>query len=74
MPIIYEEELRAAVRAADYVGLPVAVHCHGTEAIKMCIRCGVRTVEHSSIMDDECIEMYKGFRPFLPYADHVAHG
>lgn len=59
MPIIYEEELRAAVRAADYVGLPVAVHCHGTEAIKMCIRCGVRTVEHSSIMDDECIEMYK---------------
>ena len=59
MPIIYEEELQAACRAADYVGLPVAVHCHGTEAIKMCIRCGVRTVEHSSIMDDECIEMYK---------------
>lgn len=58
MPIIYEEELQAACRAADYVGLPVAVHCHGTEAIKMCIRCGVRTVEHSSIMDEECIEMY----------------
>jgi len=58
-PIIYEEELAAAVRAADYVGLPVAVHCHGTEGIKMCIRCGVRTVEHSSIMDEECIRMYK---------------
>lgn len=58
-PIIYEEELAAAVRAADYAGLPVAVHCHGTEGIKMCIRCGVRTVEHSSIMDDECIRMYK---------------
>lgn len=58
MPIIYEEELAAAVRAADYAGLPVAVHCHGTEAIKMCIRCGVRTVEHSSIMDEECIRMY----------------
>lgn len=59
MPIIYEEELAAAVRAADYVGLPVAVHCHGTKGIKMCIRCGVRTVEHSTVMDDECIEMYK---------------
>ena len=35
MPIIYEEELAAACTAADYVGLPVAVHCHGTEAIKM---------------------------------------
>ena len=25
----------------------------------MCIRCGVRTVEHSTIMDDECIRMYQ---------------
>ena len=66
MPIIYEEELQAAVKAADYVGLPVAVHCHGTEAIKMCIRCGVRTVEHSSIMDDECIRMYKDSTTSFP--------
>ncbi len=66
MPIIYEEELAAACRAADYVGLPVAVHCHGTEAIKMCIRCGVRTVEHSSIMDDECIEMYANTNRSFP--------
>lgn len=58
-PIIYEEELKAACQAADYVDLPVAVHCHGTEGIKMCIRSGVRTVEHSTIMDDECIRMFK---------------
>lgn len=65
-PIIFEEELQAACRAADYVGLPVAVHCHGTEGIKMCIRCGVRTVEHSSIMDDECIRMYKATDKTFP--------
>lgn len=58
-PIIYENELQAACDAAAYVDLPVAVHCHGTDGIKMCIRTGVRTVEHSSIMDDECIRMYK---------------
>ena len=58
-PIIYEKELKAACQAAHYVNLPVAVHCHGTEGIKMCIRNGVRTVEHSTIMDDECIRMYK---------------
>ena len=58
-PIIYEKELKAACQAAKYVNLPVAVHCHGTEGIKMCIRNGVRTVEHSTIMDDECIRMYK---------------
>lgn len=58
-PIIYENELQAACDAAAYVDLPVAVHCHGTDGIKMCIRTGVRTVEHSSIMGDECIRMYK---------------
>ncbi len=57
--IIFEEELKAACTAARYVDLPVAVHCHGTDGIKMCIRNGVRTVEHSTIMDDECIRMYK---------------
>lgn len=59
IPIITEEELKSACDTAAYVGLPVAVHCHGTDGIKMCIRSGVRTVEHSSIMDDECIRMYK---------------
>jgi len=57
--IIREEELQAACDMAKYVNRPVAVHCHGAEGIKMCIRCGVRTIEHSSILDDECIRMYK---------------
>lgn len=58
-PIIYERELKAACDAAAYINLPVAVHCHGSEGIKMCIRSGVRTVEHSTVLDDECIRMYQ---------------
>ncbi len=57
--IIMEDELQALCDAAKYVNLYVAAHCHGTQAIKMCIRCGVRTIEHSSILDEESIEMYK---------------
>ncbi len=57
-PIIMEEELLEACKTAAFVNRPVAVHCHGKEGIKMCIRCGVRTVEHSSVMDEECIRMY----------------
>lgn len=57
--IIFEEELQAACRAANTVGVPVAVHCHGSEGVKMCIRNGVRTVEHSSIIDEECIRLYQ---------------
>ena len=58
-PIVTEEEMKAICEMADFVGLPVAVHCHGSEGIKRCIRNGVRTIEHSSIMDDECLRMYK---------------
>ena len=79
IPIIFERELEAACEAADYVKRPVAVHCHGTDAIKMCIRCGVRTVEHSTLMDDEVIEMYlksgKTFPipTFSPVIDFIEH-
>lgn len=65
-PIIFEKELKAACEAASYAGLPVAVHCHGAEGIKMCIRCGVRTVEHSTLVDEEGIRMYKATDQTFP--------
>ncbi|MGN0733016.1 MAG: amidohydrolase family protein [Emergencia sp.] len=58
-PIVTEEEMKAVCEMADFVGRPVSVHCHGAEGIKRCIRNGVRTIEHSSVMDDECLRMYK---------------
>lgn len=58
--IISEEELAALVKAANIIGLPVVGHAHGAEGIKMAIRAGVRTIEHSSLMDDECLALYKG--------------
>ena len=57
--ILEEEEMKAICEMARFVNLPVSVHCHGSEGIKMCIRNGVRTIEHSSIMDDECLRLYK---------------
>lgn len=41
------DELRAVVEAAREVGLPVAAHAHGTEAIGFCARAGVDTIEHA---------------------------
>jgi imidazolonepropionase-like amidohydrolase len=46
-------ELRAAVRAAAGLGLPVAAHAHGTEGIARAVAAGVHTVEHCSWMDLE---------------------
>lgn len=58
-PIIFKEELQAACKTADYIGLSVAFHCHDFEEIKMCIRCGVRTVERFIFMDSVCIRIYQ---------------
>jgi imidazolonepropionase-like amidohydrolase len=47
----------AAVEEAGRRGVHVAAHAHGTEGIKQAIRCGVRSVEHASLIDDEGIEL-----------------
>lgn len=60
--IVTEEELRTMVAVAASKDTYVACHCHGTEAIKLCIRCGVRTIEHASLIDDEGIEQLRNSR------------
>ena len=52
------KELQAMVDAAAACGTYVAAHCHGKPGILACIEAGVYTVEHSTYLDDECIESY----------------
>jgi imidazolonepropionase-like amidohydrolase len=40
-------------------GRKVAVHDHGTEAIKTAIRAGADTIEHASLIDEEGIRLAK---------------
>lgn len=54
-----EEEMRAAVEAAEMAGVRVAAHAHGTEGIKAAIRAGVHSIEHGSRLDREAIRMMK---------------
>jgi len=51
------EELRAAVEEAARRRVPVMAHAHATEGIKQAILAGVRTIEHGTFMDDECIRL-----------------
>lgn len=57
--ITTEDELKEAVKIAKMKGTHVMGHAHGTEGIKLAIRCGLRTVEHGCFIDDEAIEMLK---------------
>ena len=54
-----ENEIRAIVQTAKDYNLKVMAHAHGAEGIKRAIRAGVNSIEHGTLMDDECIELFK---------------
>jgi imidazolonepropionase-like amidohydrolase len=60
-----DEEMRAAVQAANANGGWVTAHAHGAEGIKAAIRAGVRAIEHASLIDDEGIALAKARGVFL---------
>lgn len=53
------EEMKALVDEAHMWGKKVAAHAHGTDGIKKAIIAGVNSVEHGSLLDDECIKLMK---------------
>ena len=48
-----EEEISAAVEEAHMAGTYVAGHLYTAEAIKRAVRCGLRSVEHATLIDEE---------------------
>jgi imidazolonepropionase-like amidohydrolase len=60
-----EEMIAAAVRVAKSRGSWVTAHAHGAEGIKAAIRGGVRSIEHSSLIDDEGIRLAKAQGTYL---------
>ncbi len=67
MAITTREETQALVDAAASLGTYVAAHCHGTHGMKYCIETGVRSIEHATYIDRECIDLILryGGRTFL---------
>jgi imidazolonepropionase-like amidohydrolase len=69
-----EDELRAAVEAAENWGTYVTVHAYTPEAIKRSINVGVKCIEHGHLMDEATAELIaeKGIwlstQPFQPQA------
>ncbi len=70
-----EDELRAAVRAAEDWGTYVTVHAYTPSAIQKAIRAGVQCIDHGQLADEETARMMadKGvwwsMQPFLDDED-----
>ncbi|MEA2520930.1 MAG: hypothetical protein QOI81_576, partial [Actinomycetota bacterium] len=56
-PNFSQDEVDAIVRTAADLGTPVMAHAHGAEGIKRAVRAGVRSIDHGTFLDDECIEL-----------------
>lgn len=54
-----EEELKVIVEEAEMQGRCVAAHVHAKAGILAAVKAGVRSVEHVSFADQECIDLIK---------------
>lgn len=72
-----EDELRAAVEAAEDWGTYVSVHAFTPDAVQTAIRAGVRVIEHGQLLDEETVQIMadKGIwwsmQPFLDDDDAI---
>lgn len=72
-----EEELKAAVSAADDWGTYVAVHAYTPRAIRRAVESGVKCIEHGQLMDEDIAKLLssKGVwlstQPFLDDEDAI---
>jgi imidazolonepropionase-like amidohydrolase len=51
------EGCAAVCETAAQLGMPVAVHTGAAEGCKQAIRCGVRSLEHGYLINDEALDM-----------------
>jgi len=56
-PQIRPDEIAEAVAEAHAAGIYVMAHAHSTVGIKNAVTAGIRSIEHGTYLDDECIEL-----------------
>ena len=66
------DEMKAIVDEAHTLGMKVAAHAHGLEGIRMAIEAGVDSVEHSSLIDQETINLAVAKGVFLAMDIYVS--
>lgn len=74
-PIMFDDEIEAAIAAARQAGRPVAAHAHSRAAINAALAAGATTIEHGTYFDDTSVRLFKQrgatLVPTAFVADHV---
>lgn len=59
------EEMGVIIEEANRLGKRTATHAQGPAGVKAAVKAGVDSIEHGSLMDDECIALMKEKGTFL---------
>jgi imidazolonepropionase-like amidohydrolase len=65
LQLMTNDEIRAAVEAAHALGMKVAAHAQGKEAIDNSIRLGVDSIEHGTFADEASFALFKQHHAWL---------
>jgi len=60
-----EDEIRAITAEADAAGTYVMAHAYTPRAIQRAVRCGVRTIEHGNLLDEDTAQVMIEHGAFL---------
>jgi len=60
-----EDEIRAIVGEADAAQIPVIAHAYTARAVNRALRCGVKSIEHGNLIDEESVELMLKFNASL---------
>jgi imidazolonepropionase-like amidohydrolase len=71
---LFQEEMRAAVRAANDFGTYVTVHAYTPAAIRRAIEAGVRCVEHGHLVDEPTMKLIAERDVFLSIQAYAFSG
>jgi imidazolonepropionase-like amidohydrolase len=65
LQLMEDDEIKAVIETAHALGMKVAAHAHGKQAIDHTIALGVDSIEHSSYADAESFKLYKAHGTYL---------
>jgi imidazolonepropionase-like amidohydrolase len=65
LQLMTNEEIKAAVDTAHSLGMKVAAHAQGKEAIDNSLRLGVDSIEHGTYADEESFALFKQHGAYL---------
>ena len=73
LQLMTDDEIKAVIDTAHSLGMKVAAHAHGRDAINAAVRLGVDSIEHGSFADSSSYQLMKQHGTYLVPTLLIAH-